>query len=109
MFCVPPRKEGEVGGAFAGVVDVEEPGDRDVIRPIAPADPEDVDRENLEVLGDAEELVARARFADDPVVTERVGEAPGGAGVADVATAAGVEDDSDSRHVGGGARATSWV
>ena len=82
-------------------VHVQKAGDRDVVRPIAAADAEDVDRQRLEVLGDAVELVSRAGFAHDSVVAEGMGQPARGARVAHVPTAERIEDDSDSGHLGG--------
>ena len=98
VFIVPPRRKASCG-SVARAVDVEEARDRDVVRAVAAADAEHVDRQRLEVFRDAVELVARARLADDAVVAEGVREAARGAWVAHVAAAARIEDDSDSGHV----------
>src|SRR5262249_33809464 len=76
----------------------EEPGQRDVVGPVAAADGEDLDVVAAEVLGDPVELVDRARLADDAVVAERACEAGGGARVPQGSPAPGVEYDADSRH-----------
>ena len=89
VFIVPPRRSATLRERRARV-DVEKPGQRDVVGPVAAADGEDVDLGAAEVLGDAVELVDAAGLAHDAVVAQPAREAERGAGVAQVAPALGL-------------------
>ena len=74
MFIVPPRRSATCGIVWPAV-DVEEPGERDVVGAVAAADGEHVDVVAPEVLGDAIELVDAVGLAHHADVAEARGPA----------------------------------
>ena len=93
----PAAKERDVRHRVAAV-DVQEAGEGHVPGAVASADRQDVDVDAAKVFGDAVELFDRAGRPQDAVVAQPARQAQRSAGVAQVAPALGVEDDSDARH-----------